>query len=135
MAESQANTQLEPRQKAEVEREGSRPEPRFRPDVDILESGEEYIVYVDLPGVDEQSVDIRVDRNLLTLDARLSVGPDPSWQPLLTEYRLGGFHREFQLSEDIDASRVGAKLRNGVLELHLPKSDRHRSRTVPVQAG
>jgi len=93
------------------------------------------VIYADLPGVDEQSVDVRLERGSLTLDARLAVLPDASWNPLHTEYRLGSYHREFRISEDIDAGGVTAHVRNGVLELHLPKSAERQPRSIPVQAG
>ena len=57
------------------------------------------------------------------------------WNPVYTEYRFGTFHREFQLSEDIDPDGVSARMRNGVLELHLPKTAAHRPRAIPVRAG
>jgi len=131
---SETNT-LQNRTKQELEGEGTRPGPVFRPDIDILERGDAYVIYADLPGVDEQSVDVRLERGSLTLDARLAVLPDASWNPLHTEYRLGSYHREFRISEDIDAGGVTAHVRNGVLELHLPKSAERQPRSLPVQAG
>jgi HSP20 family protein len=48
---------------------------------------------------------------------------------------MGSYHREFRISDGIDANGVSAKMHNGVLELQLPKSAQHRPRTIPVQAG
>jgi len=58
-----------------------------------------------------------------------------SWTPLHAEYRLGSYHREFRISEDIDSGGVSAKMQNGVLELVLPKSAGRRPRAIQVQAG
>lgn len=127
--------QLEVREKQALEREGTRPGPVFRPDVDILETPEAFLLRADLPGVDESTVDVRIEGGTLTLDARLALDPDPGWRPLLTEYRSGGFHREFRISEDIDTDKVSARMRAGVLELELPKSEARRPRTVEVRAG
>jgi HSP20 family protein len=80
-------------------------------------------------------VDVRLEKGVLSLDARLATLPDPSWRPLHCEYRLGGYHREFRVSEEIDASGVSASMRNGVLELRLPKSARHQPRVIEVQGG
>lgn len=129
------NTDLELRDKAALEREGTRPGPVFRPDVDILERSDAYVVYADVPGADEQSVDVRLERGSLTIDAQLRTLPDESWRPLHSEYRFGSYHREFQISEDIDPDGVTASLRNGVLELELPKAEKHKPRTIQVQAG
>jgi HSP20 family molecular chaperone IbpA len=132
MAETNA---LQAREKQELQEETTRPGPVFRPEVDILEREDGYVIYADLPGVDDKSVDVRFDQGALTLDAQLATLPETSWNPLHAEYRIGSYHREFRLSEGIDASGVSARMHNGVLELQLPKSAEHRPRTIPVQAG
>ena len=132
MAETNA---LQAREKQELQGETTRPGPVFRPEVDILEREDSYVIYADLPGVDDKSVDVRFDQGALTLHAQLATLPETGWSPLHAEYRIGSYHREFRLSEDIDASGVSAKMHNGVLELQLPKSAEHRPRAIPVQAG
>lgn len=126
---------LETQDKQELEGEGTRPGPVFRPDVDIVERPDEYVVFADLPGVDDKSIDIHLDQGKLSLDARLATLPESGWTPLHVEYRLGSYHREFRISEDIDGDRVSARVSRGVLELHLPKSAKHQPRSIPIQAG
>ena len=126
---------LQTQAKHEVEGEGTRPGPVFRPDVDILERSDGFVIYADLPGADEHSVEVRLDKGTLTLDARLATTPSEGWSPLHTEYRTGSYHREFRISEEIDDSGVSAKMSNGVLELHLAKSADRQPRSIPVQAG
>jgi HSP20 family protein len=126
---------LQPREKQELSEESTRPGFVFRPDIDILENRDGYVIYADLPGADDKSVDVRLDRGTLTLDARLATMPDSSWTPLHAEYRFGSYHREFRISEDIDPAGVAAKMQNGVLELLLPKSAERRPRAIQVQAG
>jgi HSP20 family molecular chaperone IbpA len=127
--------EIEPRGKHAVTGEQTRPGPVFRPDVDILERADEFVVTADLPGVDEQHVHVRLDRGVLVIDAELASGPEAGWTPLHSEYRAGGYHREFTLSDEIDAERIRAVMRDGVLELRLPKSEAHRPRSIPVQAA
>ncbi len=129
------NRALQAREKQELEGESTRPGPVFRPEVDILERSDGYVIYADLPGADDKTVDVRFERGNLTLDARLATVPDEAWNPLHAEYRAGTYHREFRVSEDIDSSGVSAKMRNGVLELHLPKSAEKQPRAIPVLAG
>jgi HSP20 family molecular chaperone IbpA len=137
MAKRSENTthDLEVRDKSAVEREGTRPGLVFRPDVDIFERPDAYVLFADLPGANESSVDVRLEGGILTLDARLATAPDASWTPLHEEYRFGSYHREFRLSDQIDSGRVSARMNNGVLELQLPKSAAVRPRTIAVQTG
>lgn len=127
--------ELEPRAKRAVEREQTRTGPWFRPDVDILERADEFVVMADLPGVDEKHVNVRLEEGVLSIEATPEREPDPGWTPLYAEYQTGGWQREFTISERIDAGKIQASLRDGVLELRLPKLDRHRPRTIQVQAG
>ena len=127
--------ELQLREKRSVSAEGTRPGPVFRPDIDILERGDAYVVYADLPGADESSVDVRLDKGTLSLSAQLATEADPSWNLLHREYRVGQFQREFRLSEDIDLSRVSARMQRGVLELTLPKSAESQPRSIAIQAG
>jgi len=129
------SNELEVREKQELEGEATRPGPVFRPDVDILERRDGYLVYADLPGVDEQSVDVRLDGGTLTLEARLATLPEANWNLVHEEYRFGSYRREFRISEEIDREGVSAKMRNGVLELLLPKSAALQPRSIPVRAG
>jgi HSP20 family protein len=135
MSKQNESRDLEPREKQALEQESTRPGLVFRPDVDILEQKDGFVVFADLPGVDESTVDVHLEKGTLRLDAQLATLPGSDWRPLHSEYRFGSYHREFRISEDVDANGVTAKMKNGVLELHLPKSEEHKPRTIPVQAA
>lgn len=126
---------LRPQDKQALEREGIRPGPVFRPDVDIVEQKDAFVVTADLPGVDDRHVEVHLENGLLTIGGSLAAEPDASWTPLYAEYRFGGFHREFRLSEAIDADGIEARMTDGVLELRLPKRSQHRPRQISVRAG
>jgi HSP20 family protein len=127
--------EIETREKQEVAREQTRPGLVFRPDVDIVERADEFLVTADLPGVDEQQVDIRLENGVLSIRAGLAVEPEPEWRPLYDEYRVGSYYREFALSDRIDVNGIQASMKDGVLDLHLPKAERHRPRSIEVRAG
>lgn len=129
------STELQAPEKRPLPEERTRPGAVFQPDVDILENGDAYLVYADLPGVDEKRVQVRLEKGILRLDAEIATGPDEGWNPLHLEYRSGAFHREFRLSEEIDTDAVSASMRDGVLELRLPKAAHRQARTIAVQAG
>jgi len=135
MSNENPTREIETREKQEVEREQTRPGIVFRPDVDIIEQAAEFIVTADLPGVDEQHVDVRLENSVLSIRADLAIEPEPEWQPIYGEYRVGSYYREFALSDRIDANQIRASMKDGVLELHLPKAEAHRPRTIRVKAG
>ncbi len=129
-----ANREIEARDKDELVTEDTRPGLVFRPDVDILEKPDAFVVFADMPGVSEETVEINLEKGLLTLDARpaadLEIGP-----ARYAEYRSGGYHREFRISKEIDATAVSARMKDGVLEVLLPKSAESQPRRISVQAG
>src|SRR3990172_11166799 len=94
--------ELQPRDKRAVEREGMRPGPTFRPDVDIVEQKDAFLVVAELPGVDDEHVDVRLENGLLSIDAALASEPEGSWTLLYAEYRLGGYHREVRPPGAVD---------------------------------
>ena len=126
---------LQTQEKQALEREGVRPGLVFRPDVDIVERPGEFLVTADVPGADEHNVDVRLEEGVLSIHATQAAEVDSTWTPIHAEYRVGGYHREFTLSEAIDAESIRAEMRDGVLELHLPKSDKHRPRQIDVKKG
>lgn len=115
-----------------VREEGTRPGPVYRPDADILERAEEYLVLIDLPGADEGSVQVHFDKDVLAIEARPAAGPDPAWTPRHVEYQPGAYTREFRIADGIEVEGIRASLKNGVLELRLPKAGRRRPRTIQV---
>jgi HSP20 family protein len=132
---TETTTDLQAQEKQLVERERTRPGPVYRPDVDIVERRDEFVVTADLPGVDGNTVSVKLEEGVLLIDAELATRPDPGWNPLHVEYRPGGYHREFRLTDAIDADRIQAAMRDGVLELKLPKTERHRPRQIAVQGN
>ncbi len=132
---TETNTELQTQEKQAVAQEGTRPGPIFRPDVDILEQADAFVIFADLPGVDETSVDVGLDKGTLTLDANLEEEGRDGWTPLHREYTTGSYHREFRISKGIDANGVSASMKNGVLELRLPKAASEQPRQIAVASG
>jgi HSP20 family molecular chaperone IbpA len=127
--------EMQSRAKQALPREGTRPGPLFRPDVDIVERPDEFIVSADLPGVDESGVSVELADGVLTIDANLSERPETGWRPVYREYQTGGYQRAFALAESIDVAKIRAEMSDGVLKLHLPKVERHKPRQIPVSRG
>jgi HSP20 family protein len=107
----------------------------YRPNVDILEQGDELLVMADLPGVRPEDIDIHYEDRQLTISGRVANRQPQSTRYLLREYGLGDFSRTFKVSEQIDGGRISAECRDGVLTLHLPKVESARPRKIAVKAG
>jgi HSP20 family protein len=105
----------------------------YTPRVDILETEEELLLFADLPGVKEGDVDIRFESGELTLHARRA--PAKRSGALLWENEVGDFFRAFRISEQIDAGKIWAELKTGVLTLHLPKVEAAKPRKITVRGG
>jgi HSP20 family molecular chaperone IbpA len=106
----------------------------YTPDVDIYEKGDIIYLIADIPGVDEKSIDIGLEKNILTLRANVDpVGMD-NYKLIYGEYGIGDYHRAFTLSNEIDQSKIEAVVTNGVLRLILPKSDIAKTRKIEVKA-
>ncbi|NOY81185.1 MAG: Hsp20/alpha crystallin family protein [Kiritimatiellaeota bacterium] len=109
--------------------------PLYAPDVDIFEREDAYVIVADVPGVDRDSVEIDLDRNVLTLRAHLATGAPEGYELTYREYRSGDFERVFTLGNEIDRDAVEASIRDGVLRLTLPKVTEAKPRKITVQAG
>ena len=101
------------------------------PRVDILETEDELLLYADLPGVTQDDVDIRFENGELTLHGRRAAAPGDR-EAWLFENDTGDYFRAFRISEQVDAGRIWAELKNGVLTLHLPKSEAVKPRKIVV---
>ena len=106
----------------------------FTPRIDILETENELLLFADLPGVEQDNVDVRFENGELTLRARRT-SPEADRAPLAFEYETGDYFRAFRITEQIDAEKIWAELKNGVLTLHLPKVEAVKPRKITVKGG
>lgn len=104
----------------------------FAPRVDIVETEGGLLLYADLPGVRPEDIDLHYERGELTLSGKAQLRP-AAGRVLFAEYDVGDFHRVFQLHESIDATRIEAEFKNGVLKVHLPKQEIAKPKAVPVR--
>jgi HSP20 family protein len=104
--------------------------------IDAYRAGDEYIVALDLPGVAPESVDVDVERNVLTVKAErrpLNLGDDAQAQ--ISERPLGVFSRQLFLSDALDTEHIQAGYENGVLVLRIPVTEQAKPRKVAVAVG
>ena len=127
--------ELQVQQKRELEKkeETTIPARVFLPNADIYETNDALNVVLEMPGVEKNSVEVRVEDGVLKIDGRLDFSKYQGLQPLYTEYNVGHYSRSFRLSSKIDQNKIGAELKDGVLSLVLPKVEEAKPRTIQVQ--
>ena len=104
----------------------------FSPLVDIWEDQHEIVLIADMPGVDENHLDIEFENRQLTIEGRVE-RRHPELTFLGGEYETGDFHRTFTIGDAIDAGRISAELKSGVLTVHLPKVEAVKPRKIPIR--
>lgn len=124
--------ELKVRERQEVKDEQTRPGRTYVPDVDIYETPESLWLSVDLPGVDETSVQVNLSNGVLSIDGQVTLKDYDELSPRYTEYGIGNFARRFSVSTEVDTARIAGRMRNGVLELELPKTERAKPRQIPI---
>lgn len=121
-------------QQVPASQEVTRAEDRYiAPPVDIFEEKAGLVVVADLPGASHESLEVSVEKGVLTIAARTShVAPGA---PIQREYQLVNFFRQFQLPERVSVDELKADLKNGVLTLHLPWVPEIQPRKIQVKPG
>ena len=137
---------------AEERRVREPPESYFVPATDIYETADELLLVADLPGIKPDGLDVTVEDNVLVIHGAppgepgepAKAGPagrdgpnEEAKEPgtsLLQEFAAGEFYRAFQLPADFDTARIQATLKQGVLKVRLPKSERMKPRRIEVKA-
>jgi len=107
----------------------------FVPRADIFETDENIYLVVDVPGADENSIDITIEKNVLTLNAYTEAQDLDGYGLNLNEYEIGDYQRSFRLSNAIDRDKIQASVKDGVLRLQLPKAGEAKTRKIEVNAG
>lgn len=105
------------------------------PPVDIVEDAEGITLRADLPGVDRENLNIAVDGETLTLEGTVNLGESAGIQPVYSEIRVAEYRRSFVLGRDLDAGRIEASIRDGVLTLRIPKAEQAKPRRIEVKAA
>ena len=103
--------------------------------MDAYRHGERFFVTVDLPGVDPSSIDITVEKNVLTLRAERSATRQEGQEWVVSERRQGTFTRQLFLGDTLDTDAIAAHYEHGVLTLEIPVAERAKPRRVEVSLG
>lgn len=122
------------KKEAEVQKgiEPTRARRVYTPAVDIIERKDDIVVIADMPGVDEKTVDITLEKNLLSIYGRVEPEIPEKHRLAFSEYGVGDYQRTFTVSDAVDRDGIKATVRNGVLKLVLPKAEEVKTRRIEV---
>jgi len=107
---------------------------RVRPAIDLIEQDQGFLMLVEMPGVDADHVEVAVEQNVLSIKGTADLGNMEGYSPVAGEFRTRVFERAFQISNEIDRDGIDAEMKNGVLRLQLPKSQRAKRTFVTVKS-
>jgi HSP20 family protein len=109
--------------------------PIFTPPTDILEKKDSVVMLLDIPGADPESLDVTLDKRILTIRAQLHGSAPQGYAPAYIEFRDGTYERQFVFSEQMDGDGIDATLKDGVLQLTIPKAADTGARKISVKAA
>jgi HSP20 family protein len=103
--------------------------------IDAYREGDHFVVHFDLPGVDPGSVDLTVEKNLLTVVAERSWQPSEGQQVVVVERPQGEFRRQLFLGDNLDTERIEARYDKGVLSVTIPVAEQAKARKIEISVG
>lgn len=132
MADEKKDLVVQEKKELESTKEHTTPLKRFIPATDIVENESELLVYMDMPGVEKSNISVKLEKNVLVIEGMIDMKGYSDLKPLYTEYNIGNYIRQFELSNSIDQSRIEARMEDGVLSLLLPKVPEAQPRTIQI---
>lgn len=105
------------------------------PAVDIWEDGEGITLLADLPGVSKETLSVGIEGETLTVEGTVSLGEPTSLRDVYAEVRVGQYRRSFVLGRDLDTERISAQMKDGVLQLRIPRREAAKPRKIAVHVG
>ena len=90
------------------------------------------MVVMEMPGVDRSDLDIKVEKDVLSVEGHINFESYESLKPVYTEYNVGHYSRSFSLSNEIDQDGIAAKITDGLLTLTLPKAKAASPRRIEI---
>ena len=110
---------------------GTPARPAFMP-IDAYRQGEEFVIHFDLPGIESESIDLTVEKSVLTVKAERPRPNGDGIETLVRERPHGTFSRRLFLGDSLDTDRLEASYADGVLTVKLPVAEKAKARRIPI---
>ena len=134
MAKKDQAMQIQKQEEVPDELERTRSSRCFVPKADIFETEQEIIILADIPGANDETVDITLEKNILSINAFVEPMQTGDYTIAYAEYEEGDYQRSFRLSNEIDQDNIEAVVKEGVLRLRLPKSKEAKTKKITVKS-
>jgi HSP20 family molecular chaperone IbpA len=105
----------------------------YVPDVDIKEDSDCIHLLANMPGVDQESVDVGVENGVLTIEGRVRIDNPQGYDLVGQEFGNGRYRRDFTLSDVVDAENIKARMRQGVLDVTIPKNKKGAAKKIRIE--
>jgi len=130
-----AGQELEVQRKKELasQQEKTIPARFYVPSTDIFETSDALNIVMEVPGVPKDALEVKVENDVLSVEARIEMTNYNGLEPVYTEYPVGHFARSFTLPEQVDQHNITAQLEDGVLKLTLNKRPETKPRLIAIQ--
>ena len=115
--------------------QGQAPQRAVLPAVDVYEDDAGITLLADMPGVPRDQLELKVEGDALSIEGGVRTLTPDGLEAVYAEVRVPRYRRTFTLSRELDASRIDASLKDGVLTLRIPKQAYAQPRRIEVQAG
>jgi HSP20 family molecular chaperone IbpA len=136
MAEEKKEMEVHEQEKVQTEgAERMRSRPTFVPRADIYETDENVLLTVDMPGASEDTIDITLEKDTLTIRANSTHDGPEGYALAFAEFEAGDYERNFRLTDRIDRDNIHAVYTDGVLKLTLPKAEEAKARKISVKTS
>ena len=132
MTAQEKDLQIQEKKEVQIKSEPTVPGKMYLPTTDIVETEKELLIYMDMPGVSRDKLRIRLEKDVIGVNGEIDSSPYANLEPLYTEYNIGHFSRNFELSNEIDQTAIRAEMNDGVLVLTLPKIPEKQPKMIKV---
>lgn len=101
----------------------------YIPRVDVSYNEQETLIVADMPGVDNEGVDVSVDGDVLTVTGTTNINIPEGFNLKWNEYKMGNYRKSFKMTESVDVNNISAVMKDGVLQLKLP----NKKQAIPLK--
>ena len=123
---------VQKKRELEKKEESTIPFRAFLPAADIFETDQALTIVLEMPGVSKDNVEVSIEDDIVRIEGRIDFSRYEGLQAVYTEYNVGNYVRSFQIPSQIEQDAIKAEMKDGVVKLVLPKTEKAKPRRIAV---